>query len=86
MATLIDDIRELQLGPVGWGILAIGGLLALSPAARRSVRRALVYSIASLRFEENWNSFRADIREQVQAQRARAGRNREMRSRDRSPA
>jgi hypothetical protein len=46
MAALIDDILELEIGPIGWTIAAIGGVLALSPGARKAIRRGLVRSTA----------------------------------------
>jgi hypothetical protein len=48
MAALIDDILEIELGPVGWTIAAVGGVLALSPGARKTVRRALVRGTAAV--------------------------------------
>lgn len=48
MPAILDDIVEMELGPIGWTIAAVGGVLALSPAARKSVRRGLVWTVATM--------------------------------------
>ena len=47
MAALFDDILELELGPVGWTLAAVGGVIALSPNARKTLRRGLVRGVAA---------------------------------------
>lgn len=48
MRALLEEIAELELGPVGWTLAAIGGLLALSPGARKTARRVLVRGVAAV--------------------------------------
>jgi hypothetical protein len=79
MAALIDDILELELGPIGWTIAAVGGVLALSPGARKTVRRALVRSTAavlsagqgfrqrSAELRESWEDLVAEAQSELNA-------------------
>jgi hypothetical protein len=64
MPAILDDILELELGPVGWAIAAAGGVLALSPNARRAVRRGLVRGVAAcLAATEGFRQRTAEMRE-----------------------
>jgi hypothetical protein len=64
MPAILDDIVELELGPIGWTIAAVGGVLALSPNARRAVRRGLVRGVAAcLAATEGFRHRAAELRE-----------------------
>jgi len=79
MPAIIDDILEIELGPVGWTIAAVGGLLALSPSARKGLRRAAVRTVAaaltateglrrrSAELRESWEDLVAEAQSELQA-------------------
>jgi len=72
MRALLGDILKLQLGTVGWGLVVVGGVLVLSPGARRGLRRALIRGIVRLQSDSRWNSFREEIHTQLEARRAKS--------------
>ena len=83
MAVGIDDIVELQVGPVGWGIAAASGVFALSPAVRQRSRRAVVQSLAvalaataglkqrTAEWRETWEDLCAEVQYETEARRRR---------------
>lgn len=48
MPAILDEIAELELGPAGWLLAAVGGALVLSPETRKLARRALVRGAAAV--------------------------------------
>jgi hypothetical protein len=79
MPAIIDEIVELELGPIGWTIAAVGGVLALSPGARKTARRALVRGVAALlsategfrhraaELKEGWEDLVAEAQSEIHA-------------------
>jgi hypothetical protein len=80
MPAIIDDLIELELGPVGWTIAALGGVLALSPGARKTLRRVAVRGVAaalsateglrrrSAELRESWEDLVAEAQSEMQAE------------------
>lgn len=79
MAAILDDILELEMGPVGWTLAAVGGVIALSPNARKTVRRGLVRGVAAglaaaqgfrqrtAELKESWEDLVAEAHSEMQA-------------------
>jgi len=79
MKALLEGISELELGPIGWTVAAVGGVLALSPGARKTVRRGLVRGVAAMlaateglrqraaEMREGWEDLVAEAQAELQA-------------------